>query len=59
MNIIDVLIILMIVASGVLGFKKGFTRELVSLVGIFLVVILSFLLKNPISTFLYQHLPFF
>ncbi len=59
MNIIDVLIILMIVAGGFFGFKKGFTRELVSFVGIFLVVIFSFLLKNPISAFLYQHLPFF
>lgn len=59
MNIIDVLIILIIVAGGIFGFKKGFTRELVSFVGIFVVVILSFLLKNPVSTFLYEHLPFF
>ena len=59
MNIVDVLIILIIIAGGVSGFKKGFTREFVSFVGIFLVVILSFLLKNPVSSFLYEHLPFF
>ena len=59
MNIIDALIILIIVASGIVGFKKGFTREVVSFVGIFLVVILSFILKNPVSAFLYEHLPFF
>ena len=59
MNIVDVLIILIIIAGGVVGFKKGFTREVVSFVGIFLVVILSFLLKNPVSAFLYEHLPFF
>lgn len=59
MNIIDVLIILIIVAGGVIGFKKGFTREVVSFIGVFLVVILSFLLKNPVSAFLYEHLPFF
>ena len=59
MNIVDVLIILIIVAGGIIGFKKGFTREIVSFIGIFLVVILSFLLKNPVSAFLYEHLPFF
>ena len=59
MNIIDVLIILLILAGGVLGWKKGFTREIVSFVGVFAVVILSFLLKNPVSAFLYEHLPFF
>lgn len=59
MNIIDVLIILIIVAGGLIGFKKGFTREVVSFIGVFLVVILSFLLKNPVSAFLYEHLPFF
>lgn len=59
MNIVDVLIILIIVAGGLIGFKKGFTREVVSFLGMFLVVILSFLLKNPVSAFLYEHLPFF
>ncbi|MBP3765595.1 MAG: CvpA family protein [Bacilli bacterium] len=59
MNIIDVIVILVIVSCMVAGFKRGFTRELVSAVGFFLVVVLSFYLKNPISVFLYEHLPFF
>ena len=59
MNIVDVLIILIIVAGGLIGFRKGFTEELVSFVGVILVVVLSFLLKNPVSAFLYEHLPFF
>ncbi len=59
MNIVDVLIILVILACGVFGWKKGFTREIVSFLGVFAVVILSFLLKNPISALLYEHLPFF
>ena len=42
-----------------MGFKRGFTRELVSLIGTFAILILSFLLKNPISVFLYNNLPFF
>ena len=59
MNIVDALIILVIIAGGLVGFKKGFTRELVSFLGVFLVIILSFLLKNPVSAILYEHLPFF
>lgn len=59
MNIIDAIIILFLISGVVVGFKRGFTRELVSFLGVFLVVILAFLLKNPVSIFLYEHLPFF
>lgn len=59
MNIIDVLIVLIIIMSGIIGYKRGFTRAVVSCLGIFVVVILSFWLKNPVSMFLYEHLPFF
>lgn len=58
-NGIDILIILIIIISGLIGYKRGFTRAIVSCLGIFLVVIFSFLLKNPISMILYEHLPFF
>ena len=59
MGIVDIIIIIFILMGALIGFKRGFTRELVSLCGIFAIVILSFLLKNPISSFLYEHLPFF
>lgn len=59
MNIIDVCIILLILFGGLIGFKRGFTKEVVSCVGFLLVVVLAFVLKNPISVFLYEHLPFF
>lgn len=59
MNIIDVVIILIIIMSGIIGYKRGFTSSVVSCIGFFAVVILSFLLKNPVSMFLYEHLPFF
>lgn len=59
MNIIDLVIILFILSGALIGFKRGFTRQLVSSLGFFLIVILSFLLKNPVSIFLYEHLPFF
>lgn len=59
MNIVDVIIILIIIMCGVIGYKRGFTRALVSCLGIFVVIILSFLFKNPVSMLLYEHLPFF
>lgn len=59
MGIIDAIIILFILLGAVIGFRRGFTKQLVSSLGFFLIVILAFYLKNPISVFLYEHLPFF
>lgn len=59
MNIADAIIILFIVSGAFIGFKRGFTREVISLISFFAIVILAFLLKNPVSIFLYEHLPFF
>jgi len=59
MNIADFIILIFIFLGFIIGFKRGFTHQLVSSLGFLLVVILSFLLKNPVSIFLYEHLPFF
>lgn len=59
MNIVDVLVILLVLFGAVLGFKRGFTKELATFLGFILVIALSFLLKNPLSIFFYEHLPFF
>ncbi len=59
MNIIDIFIIIIIAFGALLGFKRGVFRQLVSAIGFIASVILAFLLKNPLSNFLYEHLPFF
>lgn len=59
MNIIDAIIILLILACGIAGFKRGVLKQTVSTVGFVIVVILSFYLKNPVAEFLSLHLPFF
>lgn len=59
MFFVDIVILLFLAFGFLVGFKRGFTRELLSLVGIVVITILSFLLKNPISVFLYKNLPFF
>lgn len=59
MNIIDAIIILIILMGAVVGFKNGVIRQTVSLVGFLLVIILAFMLKNPLSLWMYEYLPFF
>lgn len=59
MNFIDVIVIILIVLCALCGMKRGFTKELFSFLGFFLVVVLSFILKNPLSTLMYENLPFF
>lgn len=59
LNIIDAIVILVILFGAVMGFKHGFTKQLVSFIGLILIIFLAFKLKNPISKFLYQNLPFF
>ncbi|MDO4963064.1 MAG: CvpA family protein [bacterium] len=58
MNVVDYIILALVIIGFLIGFKRGFTKELVSLVGIFLILFLSFTLKNPISVFLYKNFPF-
>ncbi len=59
MNIVDVIIIIFILIGGLLGFKRGAVKEFVSAIGFFVIVVLSFLLKNPLSVIFYENLPFF
>lgn len=59
MQIVDIIIILMIILGAVVGFKQGFIKKTTSFLGTFLVVVLSFMLKNPLSVVMYENLPFF
>lgn len=59
MNILDVIIIIFVLFGAVIGFKRGFTKELLEAVGFILVIVLAYFLKNPLSVFMYEHLPFF
>lgn len=59
MNLIDVIVILIILSGAVVGYKSGFTKQIISFFGFIIVLILSYLLKNYISELLYQYFPFF
>lgn len=59
MNIVDLLIIIFILIGGLLGLKRGAVKEFITAIGFFVIVVLSFLLKNPLSVIFYENLPFF
>ena len=45
LNIIDAIVILVILFGAVMGFKHGFTKQLVSFIGLILIIFLAFKLK--------------
>ena len=59
MNIIDILIVLLILLTGVVGLKRGFFKEIIILFGWVFVFILAFYLKDPIANWMSLNLPFF
>jgi len=59
LSFIDAIILLIILLGGVIGFKEGVIKRLASVIGLILVVILSFILKNYVSVLFYENLPFF
>ena len=59
MNILDIVIVLVLIMSAIIGFKRGAIKEIVSLVGIIIVFILAFSLKGVLGNVLCKWLPFF
>ena len=59
LNIIDIIIILFILLGGLVGFKEGVIKKTVSILGLIMVIVISFILKNHLSVFFYENLPFF
>ena len=58
-NILDIAIILILIMSAIVGFKRGAIKEIVSLVGIIIVFIVAFSLKGVLGNVLCKWLPFF
>lgn len=59
MSIIDVIIGLLILMGAIVGFKNGAIKEGTKFVGVFVIIIVSFLLKDKLMVMLYENLPFF
>lgn len=58
MNIIDIIVILIILSCIIVGAKRGFSKEIVSFLGFYVVVILAFVFRTPLAALMYEHLPF-
>ena len=52
---LDIIIIMIILFGAIVGFKRGIIKQSVITVGMILVLILSFILKNPISSIKHQN----
>lgn len=59
MTILDIIILIILAFGAIKGFKSGAITQTISLAGTILVVILSFLLKGPLTIFLCKIFPFF
>lgn len=57
--VINIIIVVFIVSEVYAGMKKGFFESSIRFIGFIASVIGAYLLKNPLSVFMYTHLPFF
>ena len=56
---LDFIIIIFLIFGFLIGFKRGIIKQSVVTIGIVIVILLSFVLKNPVSSFMYKNFPFF
>jgi len=57
--VLDIVILIFLLFGALIGFKNGFTKSLVSMLGSFIVLILAFILKVPVANLLMSIFPFF
>ena len=58
-SFVDLIIIIVITLGGIVGFKNGAIKEGTKFLGFFIIVIISFLLKDKLMVPMYENLPFF
>lgn len=59
MNLFNIVIILMILMTGLVGWKRGVLKEAVFLIGTILIFVIAFNMKNVVGDVLCKYLPFF
>ena len=58
-TIVDAFIIIFIILGGIVGFKQGAIKTGTRFIGLFVVIIISFILKDKLMILMYENLPFF
>lgn len=59
MNVLDIIIILIFILGMYAGFKKGFLKGIISLIGITLIMFISFIFRSELAGILLKTCPFF
>ena len=59
MSLVDIIIILMIIMGAIVGFKHGAVKEGTKFIGMFAILVLSFMFKDRLMILMYENLPFF
>lgn len=59
MSIVDIIIVIVLLAFAIIGFKRGVLQSLVSFLGFIIVIYLAYLLKNYLGDIFVLDLPFF
>lgn len=58
-SIVDAFIVIFVILGAIIGFKQGAIKTGTRFIGIFVVIILSFMLKDKLMVLMYENLPFF
>lgn len=58
-SLVDAIIFLMILMGAIVGFKNGAIKEGTKFLGLFIIIVVSFILKDSLMVLLYENLPFF
>ncbi len=58
-SLVDAFIVLFIIMGAIVGFKHGVIKEITQFIGLFVVIIISFILKDKLMVMFYENLPFF
>ena len=59
MNVVDIIILVLLVLGAISGFRAGVIKKTTDFIGMFVIVIIAFSLKNKLSVIMYENLPFF
>ncbi len=57
--VVDIAVVAMILMFAIVGMKNGFLKQIISLAGIIIVLIVSFMFKEQVGNLLCKFLPFF
>ena len=59
MTAIDIVIILLLIMFGVVGWKQGIIKEAVQLIGMIIILVIAFMFKGELGNIFCKWLPFF